>query len=229
MFIRFLIPLMLAVLGPAIRQPAQPTAAATPPANENSTPAEIKESVYTNDLGFTYSYTTDWKVIDSKPLLPAVRLNGEDKAVDNSEKEAVQCLQVPLILRRGTPVSSIVTVVIPYDCLGKKFDTSDLANFGSGVASGMKRGFDVAEPSYGAYKLGTHNLWIERTQGTSKAHPDLTFKIETVCSLLKKGAVCWMGMVQDEITLKAFEQGLVSIEGDAPQALVPSNAFALGK
>jgi hypothetical protein len=106
---------------------------------------------------------------------------------------------------------------------------SDLAGFGLGVATGINRSFDMKDPSYGAYKLGTHSVWIERAEGTSKAHPEITYTIETACVLLSKGAVCWMGMVKDADALKAFEQSRVSIDGESSQLLVPADVFVAKK
>jgi len=69
-------------------------------------------------------------------------------------------------------------------------------------------------------------LWIERAAGAVKEHPEMKYTVETVCSLLKKGAVCWMAMAADNAHLQTFERGLVALDGEAPAALVPADAFA---
>jgi hypothetical protein len=101
----------------------------------------------------------------------------------------------------------------------------DLANFGAGVAGGMKQTFEITEPVEANYSLGSHTMWIERAKGTPKHRTESLFTFEIACTVLKKGAACWMTMAADASSLEAFEQGAVSLESDAPAALVPASAF----
>ncbi len=216
------LPLILALVLAASGSQAQSptTSTVTPPAGDAAS-APLSTPVYQSDLDFSYSYTPDWTVVDTKPMMPAVQLQAQEKASDDTEKQAANCLQIGLLLRRGKPASLIMAIGISYACLGKSFQSSDLPGFGTGVAIGMARSFDVTDPQYGAYKLGSHNLWIERAKAKSKNDPSGEFTMETVCALLKKGAVCWMGMAHDNPSLTAFERGQVVLETDAPAALVP--------
>jgi len=65
-------------------------------------------------------------------------------------------------------------------------------------------------------------MWVERARGVLKDHPEVTYTVETVCSVLRKGAVCWMAMAKDDAALETFEHGAVSLDGEAPAALVPA-------
>jgi hypothetical protein len=49
--------------------------------------------------------------------------------------------------------------------------------------------------------------------------------METVCSVLKKGVVCWMTMAADDAVLQTFENGAVTLDDDAATALVPADAL----
>jgi hypothetical protein len=53
----------------------------------------------------------------------------------------------------------------------------------------------------------------------------MNYTVETVCSVLKKGAVCWMAMAADKAGLQTFENGAVALDGEVPAALVPATAF----
>jgi hypothetical protein len=75
------------------------------------------------------------------------------------------------------------------------------------------------------YALGTHRLWIERAKGSLKGHLETQYTVEIACSMLKKGAACWMTMAADEASLRAFERGRVTLDGEAAAPLVPSTAF----
>lgn len=203
-----------------------------PVAVVGTTPQEVKKPdtsssiVYKSDLDFTYTYSVDWEVLDTEPMMPVARMQGEDKAESDPEKRAAQCVQIGLMLKRGTPSSVIIALSLPWDCLGKSYKTSDLPAFGGGVAKGILRSYDAKEPVYGAYKLGAHDFWIERTVGAGKDHPENVRTLEIACVLLKKGALCMMGLLKDDVDLNAFESATLSIEGDAPAQLVPANVFA---
>jgi hypothetical protein len=68
-------------------------------------------------------------------------------------------------------------------------------------------------------------VWIERARGSAKANPELHFSVETACTLLKKGAVCWMTTAADDAAMQTFEHGSVTLDQEAPTALVPPAAF----
>jgi hypothetical protein len=195
-----------------------------PSSSANAAAAE--PAVYKSELGFSYGYPSDWELVDTKPMLPSLKLQEQEKAANDNEKRGAACTQIGLLLRHGSPASVMMTMALPYDCYGTHFATSDLAGFGTGVSSGLKQSFDIKDEQYSAYKSGSHNLWIERAKGTAKNNPGEPYTIETVCALLGKGAVCWMGMMKDDAGLKIFEQGQVTLEGDAPTALVPAGTFA---
>ena len=69
-------------------------------------------------------------------------------------------------------------------------------------------------------------MWIERAKGTPHDNPNAAFTVEIACSLLKKGAVCWLALAADDAGLQTFEHGLVTLDSEAPIALVPADAFA---
>jgi hypothetical protein len=200
---------------------AVPLAAQAPAASAGNSVAQVHSS----DLGFSYSIPSDWEVVDTKPTLPAVKQEVGKTATSEGEKLGIACTQVALTARHGDPASVIVVVVLPYDCFGQTLTDKDLPAFASGVAEGMKKSFDIQDPAYGAYSIGTHSVWIERAEGTLIAHPDIKRKLETVCGVLKKGAVCWMALAADDAALQTFEHGAVTMDDDAAAALVPANAF----
>ena len=186
-------------------------------------------SVYKSDLGFSYGYSPDWELIDTKPITPAAQQQAAASATSAEEKKGAACAQIGLMLKHGDPASIIMTVALPYDCYGSSFTDEDLPGFGKGVSGGLKQNFNVSETKTATYKSGTHNLWIERAIAVSKGDPTRDYTIETVCSILKKGATCWIGMVKDDAALKVMEQSLVTLESDAPTALVPQNLLTQAK
>jgi len=177
-------------------------------------------------IGFTYSLPSGWEVVDTAPSLPAVQQQVAKTATSEDEKKGIACVQVALTARHGNPTSVVVTVALPFDCFGQTMTEKDLPGFASGASEGLKNTFNISDPVYGAYGLGTHSLWIERATGAVKDHPEMKYTVETVCSLLKKAAVCWMAMAADDAHLQTFEHGLVALDGEAPAALVPPEAFA---
>jgi len=223
-----LLPAALSAQNP---QPAQtPQPAPAPLAAEHATDAvPATPVVFTSDAGFSFSYPSDWAVIDSKPMMPAIQLKANQDAESDMEKKGIDCTQISLLLRHGSPASSIVVLVLPYGCLSGALSPSDLAATASGIAEGLKKSMDLSDPIYGAYKLGSHDLWIERAQATPKDHPDQPFIIEVVSVMLKKGMVCWMGFARDEAALKALNEAQIVLDGDTPAALVPSTALAQKK
>jgi hypothetical protein len=181
---------------------------------------------HASDLGFTYTIPADWQVVDTKPSLPVVQQQVTKSATSEDEKKGISCVQIALTARHGDPASVVVVVALPYDCFGQTMTDKDLPGFASGASEGLKNTFDISNPEYGSYSVGTHSFWIERATGTLKTHPDVKYTVETACSVLKKGAVCWMAMAADDSGLHTFEQGTVALEGEAAAPLVPADAFA---
>jgi hypothetical protein len=180
---------------------------------------------HASDLGFTYSLPHDWEVVNASSTLPAAKEQAQQNASSDEEKKGVACVQVALTARHGDPASVFVVVELPFACFGQSISAKDLPGFAQGASEGIKQSFDVSDPVYGDYSLGSHGMWIERAKGTPKGHPEATYTVEIACTLLKKGAVCWMAMAADQDSLKVFEQGQVALEDEGPAALVPATAF----
>lgn len=178
-----------------------------------------------SSLGFTYSLPANWEVVDSQPSLPALKQQQSQAASTEEEKKGIECVQIALTARHGSPASVVVVVQLPFACFGQQMSEKDLPGFAEGASQGIKRSFVISDPAYGAYTLGTHSLWIERAQGVVIGHPEAHYTVEITCSLLKQGAACWMTMAADDADLHAFEQGNVALDGEAPAALVPATAF----
>jgi hypothetical protein len=183
-------------------------------------------TVHTSDLGFSYSVPANWETVNAQPTLPVVQQQAAKNAATEDEKKGIGCVQIALTARHGNPASVVVVVVLPFDCFGQVMTEKDLPGFAQGASEGLKESFDLSEPEYGAYTLGNHSMWIERAKGNPKDHPELKYTVEVTCSLLKKGAVCWMAMASDDAGLQTFEHGAVAMEGDDAPALVPPTAFA---
>lgn len=180
---------------------------------------------HTSALGFTYKVPADWQVVDTSATLGDVKKQAEQNATEDVDKRGAACVSVSLTARHGAPASVMVIVELPFACLGQTATEKDLPGFAQGASEGLKQNFDLAEPVYGTYALGSHSMWVERAQGTPKGHPELAYTVEVACTLLKKGAVCWMTMAADAASLQVFEGGPVTLEGDKAAALVPANAF----
>lgn len=181
---------------------------------------------HSSPIGYTYSVPADWQVIDTASSVAGVKQQAQQNATEDVEKRGAACVDVSLTARHGAPPSVVVIVELPFDCLGETATEKDLPGFAQGASEGLKQNFDLSEPVTTSYKLGAHSMWVERAQGSPKGHSELTYTVEIACSLLKKGAVCWMTMAADPDSLKAFDTGAVSIEGEAPTALVPATVFA---
>ncbi len=188
-------------------------------------PAPAASHAHANDLGFSYTLPADWDVMDVPASLPAVKDQATQSAQSEDEKKGVACVQMLLTARHGQPTSVLVEVALPFACFGKPMSETDLPGFAMGASDGLKQAFDIDEPVYGSYALGTHSFWIERAKGAPKGHPEMPYTVEITCSLLKKAAVCWMTMAADDSALKTFEQGAVTLDDEAPIALVPATAF----
>jgi hypothetical protein len=193
------------------------------PAPAPPTPATAQ--THTSDLGFSYTIPADWEVVDTQPTLPAVQQQVTQNATTEDEKKGIACVQIALTARHGTPPSVVVVVALPFACFGQEMTDKDLPGFASGASEGLKKTFDISDPVHGAYSLGAHSFWIERATGSVIGHPEVKYTVETVCSVLKKGAVCWMTMAADDAAMQIFEHGSVTLDGEAPAALVPAAAF----
>jgi hypothetical protein len=180
---------------------------------------------YSSDIGFTYSLPADWEVTAIAPSLPVVQQQATKSATGEDEKKGVACVQIALTARHGRPPSVIVAVVLPFACFGQEMTEKDLSGVAEGASEALKKSFDISSPTYGAYLLGTHSVWIERVKGTLKGQPGNPYTVETVCSILKKGVVCWMEMAADDGALQTFEHGAIVLDGEAPTTLVPPTAF----
>ena len=219
-----LVPLLAASCVLHAQTPSPASVPVQPGANHAVSPGEA--ATYTSDAGFSYTYPADWTVIDSKPMLPAIQLEAKDKADSEVEKQGVDCTQIGLLLRHSALRSSIVVLVLPYGCVGSALRQSDLAAVASGIAEGVKKNYDIKDPAYAAYKLGKISFSAERSQATSKAHPELTYTLETTCGLLSKAMVCWMAFANNEAAISALENGMTSLEGAPVLPLVPPAVFA---
>lgn len=183
------------------------------------------QQAHRSGLGFSYSVPSDWDVVDTQPSLPVLQQQVEKSATSEAERRGVGCVQIPLTARHGAPVSVVVVVALPFECFGQTMTEKDLPAFAQGASEGITNSFDISDPVYGAYSLGTHSVWIERSRGSVKDHPELQYTVETVCSVLKKAAACWMALAADQDTLAIFEHGAVTLDDDKLPALVPATAF----
>jgi len=187
------------------------------------TPQPAAAHSYATDLGFTYDLPSDWEVVDTQANVAQVKQQAAQNASSEDEKKGLACVQLGLTARHEASV--IVDVALPFDCFGKQVTDKDLPGFGEGASQGVKQGFDIGDPTYGSYALGSHNLWIERVKGTPKGQAGVSYTVEIACAVLKKAAVCWMAMASDDAALKIFEHSKVSLDGETPVALVPATAF----
>lgn len=175
-----------------------------------------------NRLGFSYAIPTDWDVVNYSAEAKEEARQG---AADEEAKKGLECAVMGLEAKHGSPASMIVEVALPFDCFGQVMQASDLPGFAAGASAALQQNFDVAQPTYGTYTRGTHSFWIERANATLKAQPTVAYTIEIACTVGKKAAVCWMNMAADSSALAAFERTVVSVDSDAPEPLVPENAF----
>lgn len=177
-----------------------------------------------SDLGFTYNYPSDWEVVNINPSLPALKSSLDSTATSNDQK-FIDCSQISLLIRHGSPASIIELVVTPFDCLGIRYKDSDDSSVGMGVARGFNTLLDVKNPVYGSYKIGSHSIWIEKAQGAFKTPPGPNMQIELLCGILDKGAACWVAVAATGDALQTFENSVVKLEDDAPAKLVSADAF----
>jgi hypothetical protein len=226
-------PLLAQTTAPPARHSAAPEQTATPAQTE--TPAPTAAPVATappvaatqlaqvddSDVGFSYGLPADWEIV-APPPAPRITVPFPDAM---GAKRGDACVGVVLTAKEGTPASVVVVTALPFACYGQNMKPGDLANFGSGAAEGLKQTFDITDPVQGNYTLGSHDIWIERAKGTPKGHPGNPFTFEIACTVLEKGAVCWMTMAADWHSLHAFERAQVTLDGETSPALVPPHSF----
>jgi hypothetical protein len=193
-----------------------------------SAPVRVAQT-HTSDFGYSYSLPLDWEVVDTKPMVPVIKQQEIEKVTSEGEKKGIACSQFDLMAKYGNPASVIVVVALPHGCFERPLTEKDLSELAMGVSIGLKKKFKIADPVYGAYKIGSHSLWTERAAGTLIDHPEIKRTVETACSVLKKGVVCWMTMAADPESLQTFERGAVMLDGESAAPLVPDNAFQAKK
>lgn len=178
--------------------------------------------VHSDALGFTYTVPEDWQIVAPKPPAQPAK---PPQNVPAEVRKGLDCVNVPLTATHGSPASVIVVVTLPYACFGEKMTQQNLAGFGAGVTEGLKSTFDIFNPVVSTYTLAGHTMWIERVKAIPNGKTAPVFTVETACTLLEKGAVCWMAEAADQAGLEEFEHGAVTLEGAAVGQLVPANVF----
>ena len=188
--------------------------------------AQSPHSVVNSEaFGFSYHLPPDWQIAADESTLPAAKQDAEQSAKNPSQVLSVACAQVVLSAQDGKPPSVIVVTALPFSCYGQPMAAKDLSHFAAGVSDGLRQNLNVSNPVYGAYRLGTHNFWIERAVGIPKNHAGPEYTLEIACSVLRKSAVCWMTLAESAGALRDFENGIVALDGEPPVVLVPINAF----
>jgi hypothetical protein len=171
-------------------------------------------------IGFSYSLPADWQALASEMAQPDVPY-----PTVLGPKKGNACAQVELTARHGTPASVVVVVALPFDCYGQTLTDKNLPDFATGASEGLKQTFVITDPLVANYSLGNHSMWGERSTGTVKGQPGSKYTLEIVCTVLGKGAVCWMTLAADTASLAAFEKQAVTLEGDAFDAIIPAGAI----
>lgn len=200
--------------------------AQAPSVNPAAAPAQDK--AYSSSIGFRYRLPADWESVGDNPSPPDARQQAGKGAAADAEMRGMDCAQTVLAARHGNPASVITVVALPFECFGEPMIDKDLPGFGRGAMEEIENSFDLSAPVTANYDLGTHRLWIERSGATVKGQTERAYTVETVCTILKKGAVCWMATAADADALRTFETGAVKLEGDSFPALVPPAAFGIG-
>jgi hypothetical protein len=198
----------------------QPMAAQTAQPSVHS-PAQVENK----DLGFSYSLPGEWEAVGATPALPAQQQKEEQKAPNAEERHGIACIDIPLTAQRGNPASVIVIVALPFKCFGQTIGFNDLPGFAEGAAEGLKRTLDIIEPITASYKLAGHRMWIQRSKATPKGKTAPEYTVEIDCTVLEKGAVCWLVQAADAAGLDAFEHAQVTLNGVNAGALVPKDVF----
>jgi hypothetical protein len=180
---------------------------------------------HTSNMGFSYTLPSDWQVLQTPSTLSSVKQEQSAAASSETEKKGIECVEIALTARHTATGSVIVVVQLPEACFGQPITDKDLPGFANGAMQNIRRTLVLSDPIYGSYSLGTHDLQIERVTGVAIDHPESHYTVEITCTVLKRGAVCWMAMAANNTDLAAFEQGKVALDGEPPVALVPDSAF----
>lgn len=189
-------------------------------------PAQLPQAAADSEaFGFSYQLPADWQIAPDASVLPAAKQDAEQSAKNPSQVLSVACAQVVFSAQHGKPPSVIVVTALPFSCYGQPMTAKDLSHFAAGVSEGLRQNFSVSNPVYGAYRLGTHNFWIERAIGIPKNQAGPEYTLEIACSVLKKSSVCWMTLADSAGALRDFEHGIVRLDGEPPVVLVPIDAF----
>lgn len=188
--------------------------------------AQPPEPLFKSDAyGFSYRLPPDWQMAPEQSVLPDAKQNAEQSAKNPGQVLSVACAQAVFSARHGKPPSVIVVAALPFACYGQTMTAKNLPGFAAGVSDGLKQDFDIADPVYGSYTLGTHNFWVERAVGVTKNHPQSDYTVEIACTVLKKTAVCWLALANGATALRDFEHSVVTLDGEPPLLLVPIDAF----
>jgi hypothetical protein len=210
--IPILVALLVLVPQPSTAQTTQPSLHA---------PAKVENK----DIGFSYSLPGEWEAVAASPTLPAQQQKEEQKAPNAEARQGIACIDIPLTAQRGKPPSVIVIVTLPFQCFGQTMGYDDLPGFGEGAAEGLKRTLDIIDPITASYKLAGHKMWIQRSKATPKGKTAPEYTVEIACTVLEKGAVCWLAQAADSAGLDAFERATVTLNGVNAGALVPKDVF----
>ncbi len=206
--------------------PAPPAAAAKPagPSTDATTseltapPAPIvPPEIQDTDIGFSYSLPADWQ-----GLATVQRQLDVPYPTALASRKGDSCVEVDMTARHGNSASVVVVLALPFNCYGQSMTAGDLKNFGLGAAEGFKQSFEIVNQMQGNYSLGSHAVWIERADGTPKDRPENPYTFEIACTVLVKGAACWMTMAADAASLRDFEHQAVTLEGETFDALIPT-------
>jgi len=188
-------------------------------------PAQPAAGAQSGELGFTYKVPNEWEVLSNPGTVGQTKSEATQNAGTEEEKKGLACLE-PILTARDRKSGSVLSVeALPFACFGHQMTNDDLPGFASGAPEALKQNFDIGDPVFGSYALGSHRMWIERAHASLKGHPEVPFTIEITCGLLKKAAVCWMAVAGNDEALHAFEQASVILDGESLNALVPPTAF----
>ena len=205
---------------PASGPAKAPAHSATPTTVQSGTPAQPPQ-IEESKVGFSYSLPSVWEFVAPTPA----RKVTEPYPGIATVKKGDACVETVFTARHGSPASAVVVTALPFACYGHTMKASDLGSLGAGAVEGLKRTFSVHDSVQGNYTLGGHAVWIERAKGAPKGHEKPPFVFETACTVLARGAVCWMIAAANWNSLHDFEQAPVTLEGEQFAALVPVNAF----
>jgi hypothetical protein len=177
----------------------------------------------TLDLSFSYTLPSDWEAFDDRQSLLAVQQQTEKSGATVEARRGINCTRKLMTSRHGKPYSVVSVSALPFACFGHEMPASDLPAFASGGWDNLKSEFDMSEMFWTDYSLGSHAVRAQRANGNIKGHPEIHYRIELVCTVLKKAAVCWTGLSTDDAAQRAFEQSTPKLDSDPATELVPEN------